>query len=190
MTQRNTTTRRVLASAIALAFGTTALLASCSGSGSSSDTTVPADSTPVITVSGQWARTSPAATTMGAAYMTIDSDADDELIGVAVDGSVAMKAELHEMVMAGDDDSMDHSSDTTMVMSDTTMAGGAMTMQKVDRIAVTAGEPLELKVGGYHIMLMDLAAPLEVGTSITVTLTFARAGDVTVEVPVLDEAPM
>lgn len=176
----------------ALTLGAMTVLSACGQAGTSGDSTTPGDTKPVITVTRQWARTSPAATTMGAVYMTITADADDELVGVSVDGSVAMKAELHETVMAddGDGDGMDHSSDTTMMMSDTTMAGGAMTMQKVDSIAVSKDEPIELKVGGYHIMLMDLAAPLEVGTSIVVTLTFTGAGDVSVEVPVLEEAPM
>jgi copper(I)-binding protein len=38
-------------------------------------------------------------------------------------------------------------------------------------------------------MLMGLKAPLEVGTEITITLTFKNAGDVEVTVPVLEEAP-
>jgi copper(I)-binding protein len=38
-------------------------------------------------------------------------------------------------------------------------------------------------------MIMELVAPLKVGTSFTVTLTFESGATTTVEVPVLNEAP-
>lgn len=147
-------------------------LVSCGGDDAATDTTVAADettpATPNITISGQWARTSPMATDMGAAYMTITSDADDELLSAKVDMSVAMMTQIHETVM-GDD--------------------GAMKMQEVEKIDIVAGTPTELKPGGYHVMLMQLKEPLKTGSTISVTLTFANAGDVVVEVPVLEEAP-
>jgi copper(I)-binding protein len=147
-------------------------LAACGSDNSTTDTTVAAEdttpATPNITISGQWARTSPMATDMGAAYMTINSDADDELVSASVDMSIAMMTQVHEMVM-GDD--------------------GAMKMQEVEKIDIKAGTPTELKPGGYHVMLMGLKAPLETGSTISVTLTFAKAGEVTVEVPVQEEAP-
>jgi copper(I)-binding protein len=67
--------------------------------------------------------------------------------------------------------------------------GDSMEMQEVERIAIRAGTPTELKPGGYHVMLMNLVKPLELGTEISITLTFARAGDVVITVPVLEEAP-
>ena len=167
--------------------GTTGL-ASCGGSGDSADTTVAP--TPRITVTDQWARTSPMATTMGAAYMTIESNVDDELVGAMVDSSVAGMAEVHEMVPAStatDGDSM--STDTTVMGSDTTMANDGMVMQHVDKVAIRAGTRLELKPGSYHIMLMKLVKPLETGTSFTVTLRFTKAGEVPVVVPVMEDAP-
>ena len=66
---------------------------------------------------------------------------------------------------------------------------GEMVMQEVDEIALPAGEAVELKPGGYHIMLMKLAAPLKTGTSIVVTLTFKSGATETVTVPVMDDAP-
>lgn len=147
-------------------------LAACGSDNSTTDTTVAAEdttpATPNITISGQWARTSPMATDMGAAYMTINSEADDELVSASVDMSIAMMTQVHEMVM-GDD--------------------GAMKMQEVEKIDIKAGTPTELKPGGYHVMLMGLKAPLETGSTISVTLTFAKAGEVVVEVPVQEEAP-
>ena len=176
----------------------------------SSDTTTGGADTTVaageILFEGMWARNSPAGATLGAAYLTITSPVDDSLIGAKADASIAATVEVHEMVMAEDaeGDMHEHSdttmaggmgSDTTMAMgggmgSDTTMAGmGEMVMQQVDHIHLHAGEPVELKPGGYHIMLIDLVAPLEVGTTIQITLIFENAGEITLEFPVLEEAP-
>jgi copper(I)-binding protein len=38
-------------------------------------------------------------------------------------------------------------------------------------------------------MMMGLASPLKVGDTIKLTLTLEKAGDITIDVPVLDEAP-
>ncbi|MFM8870788.1 MAG: copper chaperone PCu(A)C [Actinomycetota bacterium] len=165
-------------------------LAACGGdSNESTDTTVAASAaSEEVVVEGQWARTSPAATDMGAAYMTITSPVDDALVAAAVSMDIAMEAQIHEVVPA-------EMTDTTMAMddmaTDTTMAMGdmAMTMREVDEIALPAGVAVELKPGGYHVMLMGLKTPLEVGTEIKITLTFKNAGDIEVTVPVLEEAP-
>lgn len=139
-----------------------------------------------VTVEGQWARTSPMMASNGAAYMKLTSADGDALLSASVDASVAAKTEIHETVMA------EGGSDTTMGMggSETTMGmGGEMTMRPIAKLELPAGQTVELEPGGYHIMLLDLAKPLEVGTSITITLTFEKAGEVTVDVPVRDSAP-
>ncbi len=51
-------------------------------------------------------------------------------------------------------------------------------------IAVPAGGSHALKRGGDHVMFMGLDAPFEEGSTISVTLTFEKAGDVVVELPV------
>ena len=159
---RTITRRATLAVTTLLA---ASVLASCGGSDGASDTTAAA--TDAVTVTKQWARTSAEGAEMGAAYMHIVVTADDELVGAAVDMSVAMEAQIHEMVMSG----------------------GNMTMQEVDSIPAKAGEMLELEPGGYHVMLMGLKKPLVTGETISVTLKFAKAGDVVVEVPVQEDAP-
>jgi copper(I)-binding protein len=191
-------------SLVAVAALSTGLVA-CGGDSESSDATPPASVQVGVEIAGAWARTSPMEVTLGAAYMTITSDVDDELTDVSVDPSIAATAEIHEMVMAemsdtSSDTTMAMSSDTTMAMSsDTTMAmssdttmsmgSGEMVMQEVESIAIPAGETVELKPGGYHIMLIDLAAPLETGQEFDIVLTFANAGEVTVTVVVADAAP-
>lgn len=137
-----------------------------------------------ITIEGQWARTSPAMASMGAAYMSISASEGDQLVGVSVPASVAARAEIHEMVPADMDHSMDDSID-----DETAMDMGAMVMQQIMALDLPAGQTVSLEPGGYHVMLIDLAEPLVEGESFEVTLDFAEAEDLTVEVVVRTEAP-
>jgi hypothetical protein len=195
MTTFRTPRRLIAATAVvALSIGTVAACGS-DDKDESSDTTQAAPAAE-LQVSNAWARTSASMATAGAVYLEITNagDADDSLVGVSVDAAVAAKAELHETVEAeapmGSDTTM--GSETTMAGgegTETTMAGGMMEMRPVDMIAVPAGDTVTLEPGGYHIMLLELAAPLEVGTTIDVTLTFENAGDQVVTAEVRDTAP-
>ncbi len=138
-----------------------------------------------ITIEGQWARTSPAMASMGAAYMSISASEGDQLVGVSVPASVAARAEIHEMVPAD----MDHSMDDSMDDDEMAMDMGAMVMQQIMALDLPAGQTVNLEPGGYHVMLIDLAEPLVEGESFEVTLDFAEAEDLTVEVVVRTEAP-
>lgn len=160
--------------AIALAAGTLASCGSMSGSAGA-------------TVKDAWARTSPMDSANGAAYFSITSGTADALVGVSVDASVAARAELHETVMSGGD--MGGEMSGGMDGASTTMPMGEMTMQRVESIELPAGTAVELKPGSYHVMLLELAEPLDAGDSITLTLALESGGSVEVEVPVRDEAP-
>ena len=145
---------------------------SCGSSTSTTDTVAP-DTTVVVTettftVDGAWARTSPMESTVGVVYMNITPSADDALVGASVDMAIAGMTQVHET---------------------TTAADGSMGMQEIASIPMTAGTPLALVSGGFHIMLMKLAKPLETGTSIAVTLTFESGATTIIDVPVLTEAP-
>ena len=177
----------VVSTAAVLAAAMSLSLAACGGDDSSIETDqmeMPSGSG--IEITGAWARTSPMMASRGAAYMTIVSGADDRLIGAAVDPSIADRAEVHEVVMADDTDesSMDMGSDSSM-----DMPSSEMVMREVEGIDLVAGEMLMLKPGGYHVMIIDLVAPLEMGQVFDVTLTFDKAGDVVVPVEVRDDAP-
>lgn len=169
-------------SSLAMATAAVALAVFTVGCGDSDGDSDGASGTGSVAVTGQWARTSPMNAANGAAYLTITSPVADAIVGVKVDASVAAMAQMHETVMA---------TDSTMAMgSATTVPGmGEMTMQPVDSIELPAGTAVSLKPGGYHIMLMTLAEPLEKGGTITLTLSLRTAGELVVEVPVLDEAP-
>jgi copper(I)-binding protein len=122
-----------------------------------------------IAIEGAWARTSPMMEMAGAAYLVMhnSADADDALIGVT--SPVAAVVELHETTDDGT---------------------GQMTMMPVESIPVPAGGMAELKPGSYHIMLIELVAPLEVGDMVPLTLTFQSGTVVDVMAEVRDGAPM
>jgi copper(I)-binding protein len=177
-------------SLISLALGTALLLGACGSDSSDSSETSAATAEAGITVEGAWARTSPMMASAGAAYMTLTSSVDDRLTGVAVDAGIAATVELHETVMAGGmagGMTGDTAGDTAGSMPVTTEP--TMMMQPVEGIDLPAGTAVELKPGGYHIMLLDLVAPLEMGQTFTITLTFEQAGSVEVPVTVGDAAP-
>lgn len=72
----------------------------------------------------------------------------------------------------------------TMLMNNTEDANGVMQMRMVDGFAVDAGQVRVLQPAGDHVMLSGVTARPKTGETITVVLTFATAGDVTVTVPV------
>jgi copper(I)-binding protein len=59
-----------------------------------------------------------------------------------------------------------------------------MKMHAVGGIDVPARQPVELKPGAYHVMLMELKHPLKEGESFPLTLTFEKAGERKVTVAV------
>ncbi|MGQ0676644.1 MAG: copper chaperone PCu(A)C [Rhodospirillales bacterium] len=95
----------------------------------------------------------------GAAYLSVENGgAADRLVAAA--SPAAEKAELHSMTM---DDAI-------------------MRMRRVDGIDIRAGAKTALEPGGLHVMLIGLKAPLKEGDSFPLTLVFARAGKIEVEV--------
>jgi periplasmic copper chaperone A len=65
------------------------------------------------------------------------------------------------------------------------MDNGVMVMREFENgIAIPAGAVTALKPGGMHIMFIDAAKPFEKGTTVDVTLTFEKAGEITLKLPV------
>jgi len=134
--------------------------ASCSDDGG--DAPEPAaDGTGALQVDDAWAR-SPMAD-VGAVYFVVDNgtDTDDRLIAADAD-DVADRVEIHE----------------------TTMSEGQAEMAPVDGVDILAGASTAFEPGGYHVMLQELTAPLEVGEGFELVLTFEEAGEVTIEAEV------
>ena len=116
-----------------------------------------------IQIEQPWARATPKGATIGAGYMKITNTGTepDRLVGGSV--SFAKRFEVHSM----------------------TMEQGVMKMREVkDGLEIKPGETVELKPGGYHVMFVDLKAPLKQGEDVTVTLKFAKAGTIEVKYPV------
>ncbi len=63
---------------------------------------------------------------------------------------------------------------------ETTTVDGTAQMGEVEGVDIPAGGSVTFEPGGYHVMLMEIPEPLDVGTQIDVTLTFEQAGDVAV----------
>lgn len=154
------------------------------------DATDEPSSGPVIEVTGAWARPSPTMAMAGAVYMQITNtgDVDDALVAASMPDTVAGRVEIHETRAAGTADGMGH--DTMGDTGGTTATTAPMMeMAPVARIEVPAGETVALEPGGYHIMLLDLAAPLADGDELEVTLTFEIAGEIVTTAVVGDRAP-
>ena len=85
-----------------------------------------------------------------AAYFTLENDSAQPMTLKTVTTPVAQKTEIH-----------------TTVSKD-----GMMRMQEVDQLEVPANGSVDLKPGGYHIMLMGLDEPIKEGAFVPITLTF------------------
>lgn len=120
-----------------------------------------------LKVSDPWARATvgPGA---GAAFFAVSNTGghDDKLVSAAA--PFAQRTELHTHVRDGE----------------------VMRMRQVEAIDLPAGATTTLQPGGLHVMFLGMNAPLEAGTTFPLTLSFAEAGSVTVEVQVRDVGAM
>ena len=110
------------------------------------------------TIEGAWARPA-AAGAETAAYLTIKGAAGQADALVSASSPDAETVELHE------------------VKAD---ASGMMGMHPIDHLDIHAGETVELKPGGFHLMVMGLTRELAVGGTIQLELVFENAGKVVV----------
>jgi len=118
-----------------------------------------------IKVEGAWGRVSPMNAENGAFYMQLvnESSEDDALLSATAD--LCGTVELHESYMD---------------------EGGMMVMRPVEggNIPVPAGQTIELKVGGLHVMCLGIDNPFEVGQTVSMTLVFEKAGERNVDVEI------
>ena len=71
------------------------------------------------------------------------------------------------------------------MLHETVVQDGIASMPHAMSVPVPAGQSVQLAPGGYHGMLMGLTTALKEGDSFPVTLSFEKAGEVTVNVDVL-----
>lgn len=120
-----------------------------------------------VQVSQAWSRPAPqGGNGAGFAVISNSGPAADTLISVV--SPVAARIEIHESMVMG---------------------GQAMMHPRPGGLPVSAGATVALKPGGWHMMLMGLKQPLRAGDHYPATLTFKKAGKVTVQFSVQTTAP-
>ncbi len=113
-----------------------------------------------LTIGHPWSRATPNGAKIGGGYLSVTNNGSvsDRLLGGSV--SLADHVEIHEMKMDG----------------------GVMQMRQLsDGIEIKPGETVTFAPGGYHLMFMDLKAPLKEGEMVKGQLKFEKAGIVDVE---------
>lgn len=123
-----------------------------------------------VEVKDAWARATVQGQMATGAFMKLSSKEGSRLVSAS--SPVAGVTEVHEMKMDNN----------------------VMKMSAVPSLDLPAGKVVELKPGGYHVMLMDLKMPLKKDTTIPMTLVFKDAKGVEtkteLKVPVSMAAPM
>ena len=99
-----------------------------------------------VTVKDAWVRATVPQQKATGAFMQLTAEKDTRL--VAARSPVAGVVEIHEM----------------------TMVDNVMKMRAVPGLDLPAGKAVELKPGGYHIMLIDLKGQVKEGDTVPVTL--------------------
>lgn len=107
-----------------------------------------------VDVSNAWARGTVPAQTATGVFMTLHAHETAKLVGVST--PAAATAEVHEMKMDGN----------------------VMRMRAVGALDLPRMQDVELKPGGYHVMLMGLKAPLKKGDTVPLTLRIEQGGKV------------
>ena len=100
-----------------------------------------------VNVQDAWARGTVAGQKATGAFMKLEAAKASRLVSAS--SPVAGVVEIHEMAMENN----------------------VMKMRAIPGLALPAGKTVELKPGGYHVMLIDLVKPLGKGDTVPVTLT-------------------
>ena len=104
-----------------------------------------------VQVSDAWVRATVAGQKGTGAFMKLTAPEGATLVGAV--SPVAGVVEIHEMAMEGN----------------------VMRMRALPKgLALPAGKAVELKPGGYHVMLMDLKQPLKAGEKVKLDLQIER----------------
>lgn len=115
-----------------------------------------------IVIKDAWIQEGPPSQKITAAFMLIENHNAAEIALLSASTDAARVVELHKMELED----------------------GMMSMRKVDSINVPAGGMIELKPGGYHLMVIGLNKELKEGEDVKVTLRFSNDIRKTITVPV------
>ncbi|MBL0917883.1 MAG: copper chaperone PCu(A)C [Hydrogenophaga sp.] len=104
-----------------------------------------------VQVQDAWARATVAQQSATGAFMKLTAPTATRLVEVR--SPLAGIVEVHEMKLDGD----------------------VMRMRAVPVLPLPAGQTVELKPGGFHVMLMDLKGPVKAGDTVPLSLVFEGA---------------
>lgn len=121
-----------------------------------------------VTVTSAWARATAGKASNGAAYISVANAGSKADRLIAVKGDVARRMEIHTHLNGN----------------------GIMWMKKVDFIDLPPDSQIQMKPGGYHVMLIGLKKPLKKGKLIHMTLVFEKSGELKVSVEVMSVGAM
>jgi hypothetical protein len=114
-------------------------------------------------VTDAWIRATPPGAVTAAAYLTITSaGVADRLVAAATPAAGAVEIHTH------------------------VEEAGSERMVRVAELTLPADEAVRLTPGGQHLMLVDIKTPMVPGTKVALSLRFAEAGTVDIDVPVVD----
>jgi hypothetical protein len=105
---------------------------------------------------------------VSAIYLRITNNGAADLRLVSATTTIASVTQIHETVITNDVASMS---------------------ELTDGLVIPAGQTVELRPGGIHIMLMNLQSSLIEGSTVAVTLTFDTGDTVTVDAAIQIDAP-
>lgn len=123
---------------------------------------------PNIVISNGWVQEGPSSQKITAAYMIIENHGQADVALKSASTSSADVIELHKMELVD----------------------GLMKMRRVDSINIPAGGKVELKPGGYHLMVIGLKQPLKEGDIVSISLEFSGDLRETVRLPVKPRSAM
>jgi hypothetical protein len=116
-----------------------------------------------IQIEEAWGRASPESAANGAFYMKIKNSSQQGDTLLSVSSTACGVVEIHNTVMEND------------TMSMHPMAEG---------LHIPAGETIELKTGGMHLMCIDKQADFTPGAKLPLILQFDQAGEIDLEIEV------
>lgn len=105
-----------------------------------------------VTVSEPWVRGTVESQMATGAFMRLTAATDARLLGAR--SPVAGIVEIHEMALENN----------------------VMRMREISRLDLPAGRTVELRPGGYHVMLLDLKRTLKPGEEVPITLEIEQGG--------------
>ena len=118
-----------------------------------------------LQINDPYTRTTPPMAAVAGGFMTVTNNGTEGDTFLGGSAGFVEAVEIHEM----------------------SMADGIMKMRRLENgLQIAPNETVELKPGGYHLMLIKPSEPMKEGDKHKITLSFKQAGDIEVELEVKD----